>query len=104
MNKFMYPIIPPVDIYEAAGEVIVCIDLPGVSKTQLQVSVESNLLEINGNKLPEKLKDGGTFILLEREYGYFNLVIELPSQLEPQAAKAEMRLGVLLVRIPKKLP
>ncbi len=102
MNKYVYPIIPPADIYEAAGEIIVCIDLPGVAKAQVKVSVDGNILEVSGRKMPAARRISGTFALLEREYGYFNLAIELPGELEPDAARAEMQAGVLLVRIPRR--
>ncbi|MBW1645402.1 MAG: Hsp20/alpha crystallin family protein [Deltaproteobacteria bacterium] len=102
MKKVEYPIIPPVDVYETAGEVVVCIDLPGVAKSQVEVSVEGNVLEVCGRKLPGVREVRSTFALLEREYGHFNLAIELPGRLEPRAARAEMEAGVLVIRIPRR--
>lgn len=91
---------PPVDVIEDAGGITLYADLPGVPRDRLDIRVEGDQLSIEGEmQLP--MSDGleGTHaeITLPRYRRVFNLSRELDSE----KVAAELRDGVLTLRIPK---
>ncbi|MBN2333252.1 MAG: Hsp20/alpha crystallin family protein [Deltaproteobacteria bacterium] len=98
-TKHLHVVSPLVDIYEAAGELVVCVDLPGVPKDQVRVEFEDSCLRITSEK-PASHRSGGMCCLLEREYGHCAREFELPDKVSPEQATAELVDGVLMIRIP----
>lgn len=91
---------PPVDVIEDASGITLYADLPGVPRDRLDIRVEGDQLSIEGEmQLP--MSDGleGTHaeITLPRYRRVFNLSRELDSE----KVAAELRDGVLTLRIPK---
>jgi HSP20 family molecular chaperone IbpA len=91
---------PPVDVIEDASGITLYADLPGVPRDRLDIRVEGDQLSIEGEmQLP--MRDGleGTHaeITLPRYRRVFNLSRELDSE----KVAAELRDGVLTLRIPK---
>jgi len=90
---------PRVDIYENDEAVILEADLPGVSKENVNITLEQNELKINGhvNKLPENWK------LIHREGSHidFERVFRITKDIDCDGITAEMNAGVLKVRLAK---
>lgn len=89
---------PPVDIYENGDALIVTADLPGVSKENLDVRVENNLLTIRGK--PSHLAPGDP-IYREYELASFFRQFELNEKVDQANISAELQHGVLTLRLPK---
>jgi HSP20 family molecular chaperone IbpA len=89
---------PPVDIYENGDALIVTADLPGVSKENLDVRVENNLLTIRGK--PSHLASGEP-IYREYELASFFRQFELNEKVDQANISAELQHGVLMLRLPK---
>jgi HSP20 family protein len=89
---------PPVDIYETAEGLVVKADLPGVPKDALDVRVENNLLTIRG-----KGSHAAPGEPIYREYGLVNFFrqFELNERVDQQSISAELKHGVLTLRLPK---
>ena len=89
---------PPVDIYETADGFALVADLPGVPQDNLEVSVTHNVLTIKGHaprRLPGKAR-----------YQEFQLAsvfrqFKLNNALDTDQVDAELKNGVLQLRIPK---
>ena len=92
-------ITPPVDIYETPADLVVMADLPGVTREDLEVRVENNLLTIRGNA---RHTASGTPVYREYEAGHFFRQFELPEQIEVDGIRADLKHGVLALRLPKK--
>lgn len=93
---------PNLDIYENDRETIVEVELPGVEKDDLKVFVFNNRLDIRGVKRGYScFEPGFRFLLMEREYGYFQRVVNLPGALDPSSSRAVLRNGILTVHFPK---
>lgn len=91
---------PPVDVIEDAGGITLYADLPGVPRDRLDIRVEGDRLSIEGEmQLPMSGELEGTHaeITLPRYRRVFNLSREL----DREKVAAELRDGVLTLRIPK---
>lgn len=91
-------IMPPVDIYETPDDLVVMADLPGVTKDDLEVRVDNNLLTIRGR--PHHIAPG-TPVYQEYELMPFFRQFELSEKINTEKITAEMRHGVLLLHLPK---
>ncbi len=92
---------PSVDVAETDSEIIVKADVPGVSKDDIDVTVDNNQLIISGEKKHEEEEKGKNYYHMERRYGSFRRVFALPSTADTDNVKASYENGVLTVSIPK---
>jgi len=92
---------PALDVAERDESVIVKAELPGMTREDIDVSVEGNVLIISGEKkeLEEDKKED--FYHVERRYGTFRRTITLPSDVDPSKIEATYRDGILTVELPK---
>ena len=93
---------PPVDIFEDKESIQVRAELPGVPADAVHVNVENNVLTLRGERKLERedRKDG--YHRIERAYGQFSRSFALPQLVDAEKIHAEMKDGVLTVRLPKK--
>jgi HSP20 family protein len=94
------PWIPPVSVWETERETVVCIDVAGVARDELDVAVMQNLLTVSGQRRPP---EGADLRLRasERPYGPFRRVLALPPGSATEQLAAHMHDGVLEVRVPR---
>lgn len=91
---------PPVDVIEDSGGITLFADLPGVSREKLGLHVASDTLTIEAESdlaVPEGLESSHTEVGL----GRFRRVFTLSKELDTAAISAELKQGVLKLRIPK---
>jgi HSP20 family protein len=89
------------DMYEDKDAVVVKAELPGVSKDDVEVTLEGSTLTIRGEKKKEEETKGDRYHRWERSYGGFTRTVELPAEVKAEAVKATFKDGVLEVRMPK---
>jgi HSP20 family protein len=89
---------PPVDIYEIPNALFLVADMPGVSKDNLDVRIDENTLTIQGKAQHEAR---GEPIYREFELGSFFREFELSDEIDREKINAELRHGVLSLRLPK---
>lgn len=90
---------PALDLEESDEAFKVDIELPGVKKEDIKVSVENDVLTISGErKQGLEVKEAGRS---ERYFGKFSRTVTLPSSVNSDGAKATYRDGVLTVTVPK---
>jgi HSP20 family protein len=91
---------PALNLWEAGDELFVEAELPGLNMEQLEIYMTGNQLSITGERqLPPH--EQGVWHRQEREYGKFTRTIELPVEVNADAVSAELKHGVLLIRLPK---
>jgi len=90
----------PVDIYETADEYIVKAPMPGVTPEHLDVTFEAGVLTIRGEVVAEKEVEGEC-VCQERGFGRFARSVSLPSEVVVDEIGANLRDGILTLRIPK---
>ncbi|HTP79313.1 MAG TPA: Hsp20/alpha crystallin family protein [Bacteroidota bacterium] len=92
---------PAVDIKEQDDEYVVNVELPGVKKDEVKITIESNVLTIRGEKKEEKNSKEGNYQRVERSYGSFQRSFTLPSTVKSDKIEAAYNDGVLTVTLPK---
>lgn len=93
---------PAIDVCDTKDSVIVKADVPGISKDDIEVTVEGDRLTIKGEKKEERKAESKDFVREERCYGTFHRVISLPASVDANQVKATYKNGVLELTLPKK--
>ena len=91
-----------VDISETDDDVIVKADLPGIEKKNVSLRIVDSALIIEAEQSEELREEEENFFRQERSYGKFYREVPLPVEVEEDNATAEMKDGVLTVKLPKK--
>ena len=92
---------PPLDWCEDEGHCSVQLELPGMKKEEVKISLEENVLTIRGEKKREELLDKEEYRRVERNFGVFERSFMLPKEIREDAICAEMKNGILKIRIQK---
>lgn len=92
--------VPPVDIYEADGQLVLKAELPDMRREDIDVTVENSTLSIRGErKLDNEIKQEN-FHRVERAYGSFVRSFSLPPTVDSGRIAAEYKNGLLTVKLP----
>ena len=89
------------DVSEDEKNVIVRASLPGFRKEDVQIEVHDGVLSIKAEQTEEKEESGERFYRKERRFGSVSRRVALPSAVREDDAKAELKDGVLILRLPK---
>lgn len=90
---------PAADVYNREDEYLIVVDLPGVSRDALDISLNDDRLFIRGERVPDVESQGRT----ERPAGSFMRKFgPLPPAVDQTSISAEYKDGVLRVRLPKR--
>lgn len=92
---------PPVDIQETPDSYRLVAELPGLTKEDINITLENNVLRLSGERKFEKdiKKDG--YQRIERTYGTFARAFTLPSQVNHDKVEASFENGLLTITVPK---
>ncbi|KAK9063126.1 hypothetical protein SSX86_016996 [Deinandra increscens subsp. villosa] len=93
----------PWNIQDDENEIKMRFDVPGLSKEDLKVFVEDNMLVIKGEhkKDQQELYEGGDGSWATKNYSSYHTRINLPDNCEKDKIKADLKNGVLMISIPK---
>ncbi|MEK6441374.1 Hsp20/alpha crystallin family protein [Pseudonocardia sp. T1-2H] len=89
----------PMEALRRGEEFLVFLDLPGVQRDDVDVTVERNVVSIRARRVPQRQEDDEV-IVDERPYGEFARQLFLGENLDPSGLTADMDNGVLIMRIP----
>lgn len=89
------------ELEETDKDVVVRVEVPGMGKDDCQITLEGNLLRLSGEKRFERDRHDSTYHVMERAYGAFERTIALPTEVDIDRAEANVKNGVLTVRLPK---
>jgi HSP20 family protein len=92
---------PRIDVREEPDGYVVEVDLPGLSKSDIEVSLENDILTISGERKMEDTQDGQTVHRRERFCGKFTRSMSFPGDVDPEKVAASFKDGVLKVEIKK---
>jgi len=96
--------LPALDLRDDGAEIVVTADLPGVSKEELEIHAMPDRLEIRAEvQRAREQKDEG-YVYRERGHSAFERTLALPAEVIPDKVTANLKDGVLEVRLPKQDP
>ena len=90
------------DIYETGEELVIKAELPGVSREDVNISVEDGILTIQGERKKEEEIEEDNFHRLERSYGKFTRSFRLPKTVDADKTRAGFKEGVLRITLPRR--
>jgi HSP20 family protein len=93
---------PAVDILERGNEVVLKVDLPEVSQSEIDIRVEEGTLIIQGERRFVKESPEENYIQIERPYGTFRRAFSIPRTIDQETIKASYKDGVLRIVLPRK--
>lgn len=93
---------PLVDIHEDKEAVTITAELPGLKRDDVKINIEEGTLTIRGERKFENETKKKNYFRIERSYGSFYRSFSLPSTVQADKVKANMKDGVLEIYIPKK--
>jgi HSP20 family protein len=91
---------PAANVFEQDDTLLVEMEVPGVKNEQIDISVAGDELSVRIDR-PEIEQEGVTFHRRERPVGAFTRVLRLPVEVDADKVEAELRDGVLTIKLPK---
>lgn len=93
---------PAIDVYDSKDNVLVKVDLPGLTKDEIEVSIQDNNLILKGEKRKDTEVKEENYYKTERFYGSFYRTVPLPSAVDQAKVESSYKDGVLTLELPKK--
>lgn len=91
---------PPVEVLQRGDRLVICVDLPGISRDSVDVEIQRDRVIVEGERKEEaQAADAPGFRRSERSYGPFHRTVPLPDGVDPDSAQASMRDGVLEISL-----
>ncbi len=93
---------PAVDLIDKKDKLFAKVELPGIEKKDVKLSINDSNLTIQGEmKKDEETKDDN-YYYRERAYGTYSRTISLPTEVDKENIKAKFKNGILEITMPKK--
>lgn len=97
---------PATDVVESAEGLLIVVEMAGVDRDTLSVTLTGRRLEVRGVRRPPERATGDPKRYLRREivYAPFERVLALPEDLDEESFDAEYRDGLLTIRVRRRPP
>jgi HSP20 family protein len=92
---------PALDIAENEDKVTLTAEVPGMKAEDIDVTLERGVLTIKGEKKFEDERKDDNYHRIERSYGSFQRVVQLPTEVDEDKVTANYKDGVLTLEMPK---
>lgn len=93
--------VPATNVRQDKNNVLVEMDLPGIKESDLEISVENDVLTVSGKREEKKEVKKEDYYRKEVRIGSFSRSVILPMTVKSDKAEAEMEGGVLKITLPK---
>ncbi len=91
---------PPVDIIEGEDRLLLIADMPGVDENSVDITLEKNILTINGTVEPE-IPENHRLVSYEYGIGDYHRTFTLSDEIDREKIEATVKNGVLRLTLPK---
>jgi len=92
---------PALDVHEDKDNFTIRVEVPGLKREDIAVSLQDDALVISGERKGEKISEGTEVHRQECFYGKFQRALALPAPVAADKVKAVYKDGVLTVTLPK---
>ncbi|MCA9450006.1 MAG: Hsp20/alpha crystallin family protein [Candidatus Omnitrophica bacterium] len=96
--------VPPVDIYETGDKLVLLIDVPGIARENIHLTVEENLLTVVAKQESTTTHENEKWLWREHESGSYRRQFRLGEVIDTESIASELKNGVLRVSLPKIKP
>ncbi|MEH2175780.1 Hsp20/alpha crystallin family protein [Nostoc sp.] len=93
--------VPAVELHDNGSELLLRVEIPGVEAKDLDIQVTQDAVSIAGEHRYEKHSQSNAKVHSEFRYGNFTRVIPLPTKVQNQQVKADLKDGILILNLPK---
>jgi HSP20 family protein len=97
-------VMPKIDIKDTKSDLVVKAELPGMKEEEIEVEIADGVMTISGKKMEEKETEEEGYYHKESHSGEFSRSFSLPSDVVADKAEADMKDGVLTIKLPKVEP
>jgi Molecular chaperone (small heat shock protein) len=94
----------PLDFIDEGDHYLIHIELPGFTKDQVEVHINSEGLTVRAEKKSEQEDKKKNYLHRERAYSAFERTLSFPEEIDPAKAEGTMKEGVLELKVSKKEP
>ena len=91
---------PALDLYQNNDNIVAVVELPGMRKEDIEISLQDGTLIISGERKEERTEENGA-TRTERATGKFRRSITLPTRVDVNKVSATYKDGILTVTLPK---
>jgi HSP20 family protein len=93
--------VPPADLFVSPEAVTVTMDVPGLNAETLEIELTGEILTVRGQRqYPPLNRESIQWYRMERGYGKFQRILQVPKGLDPDMVTASIADGVLTIRVP----
>lgn len=102
VQKQLQPWTPPLSVWESDEKIFIRVDLPGVGKEEIDISLKNNMVYING--LRRNLPQDAGFMprMVETQFGHFARTVVLPAEIVNTEISSSVKDGVLEITLQKQ--
>jgi len=93
---------PAVDLIDKKDKLVAKVELPGVDKKDVKLSLNDSNLTIQGEMKKDEETEKEDYYYRERSYGNYSRTISLPTEVDKDNIKAKFKNGILEISMPKK--
>jgi HSP20 family protein len=92
---------PALDLYEDKDNLYVKVELPGMKREEIDVSLHEGSLSVSGERKSEQKHEDAEVYRAERFFGRFQRTVTLPTPVAADKVKAQYKDGILNITLPK---
>jgi HSP20 family protein len=92
---------PALDVFDDKDSLVVKVELPGLKKEEINISLHEGVLTVSGERKRDTEKKEGQSFRSERYFGKFQRSVTLPTAVDSSKVSASYKDGVLSVELPK---
>jgi HSP20 family protein len=93
---------PPCDVYETQRTITVFLEVPGISRKDIEVTITNNVLFIKGKRREKRTVVKTNYYQMEIHYGIFERIVPLPPAISAGKVKTTCTNGFIEIIVPKK--
>ena len=94
---------PSLDVASDEKEYSIKVELPGMDASDISIEYVNDTLKIKGEKRQEKEEKEKDFYRIERSYGSFQRILDIPEDADAENITSSYKDGVLSIRVPRKI-
>lgn len=92
---------PALDVFDEKDNYVVKVELPGMKKEDIDLSLHNGVLTVSGERKHEQAAGEGETFRSERFFGRFQRSVTLPARVDSSGVKASYKDGILTIELPK---